>query len=77
MRKPARTRSNLKPERRSVPRYLTSLKGARDAAERQAIMAALEWAEGNVTQAAKVLGVSRIHLYKLLERHELAPRRSE
>lgn len=37
--------------------------------EREAVVAALAQAEGNVSQAAKLLGVSRAALYRRLEKH--------
>ncbi|HEY9104289.1 sigma-54 dependent transcriptional regulator [Chitinimonas sp.] len=39
--------------------------------ERDAIAAALQRAEGNISQAAKLLGVSRAALYRKLEKHGL------
>jgi transcriptional regulator of acetoin/glycerol metabolism len=38
---------------------------------RQALMAALEHAEGQRQRAAKLLGVSRARLYRMLERYNL------
>jgi DNA-binding NtrC family response regulator len=42
-----------------------------DGLERDAIVAALGRAEGNITRAAKLLGVSRAALYRKLEKHGL------
>ncbi len=39
--------------------------------EREAVQAALAQAEGNISQAAKLLGVSRAALYRKLEKHGL------
>ena len=39
--------------------------------ERQAVQAALAQADGNISQAAKLLGVSRAALYRRLEKHGL------
>jgi DNA-binding NtrC family response regulator len=39
--------------------------------EREAVQAALAQAEGNISQAAKLLGVSRAALYRRLEKHGL------
>lgn len=47
------------------------LKAARDAAEKRVIEMALTSCNGKVTQAAKVLGISRPTLYDLMSRHEL------
>jgi DNA-binding NtrC family response regulator len=43
-------------------------------AERQAIRCSLERAGGNVSQAARELGVSRMTLYRLLDRHAISHR---
>jgi DNA-binding NtrC family response regulator len=43
-------------------------------AERLAIRCSLERAGGNVTQAARALGVSRMTLYRLLDRHAISHR---
>jgi DNA-binding NtrC family response regulator len=41
------------------------------ALERDAVAAALEQAKGNISQAAKLLGVSRAALYRKLEKHDI------
>jgi two-component system NtrC family response regulator len=48
-----------------------NLKEVRDLAERKAIIRALEHSNGNITDAANALGVTRPTLYKLLEKHGL------
>ena len=48
-----------------------TLKEARERAEREAVQSALVHAEGNVTQAAKLLDISRPTLYDLLRYHNL------
>ncbi len=48
---------------------LLNLKEARARAERQAIRQALSIAEGNISRAAELLGVTRPTLYDLLERY--------
>jgi two-component system NtrC family response regulator len=47
-----------------------SLRDARDRAERQAVDAAVRKSAGNLSTAAKLLGISRPTLYSLLRRHE-------
>jgi two-component system, NtrC family, response regulator len=48
-----------------------NLRAARQCAEREAIRQALALAEGNITKAAELLGVTRPTLYDLLARHAL------
>jgi DNA-binding NtrC family response regulator len=50
-----------------------ALDGARHRAEREAIRASLASAGNNLSQAARDLGVSRMTLYRLLDKHGLAP----
>lgn len=50
-----------------------ALDGARQRAEREAIRASLASAGNNLSQAARELGVSRMTLYRLLDKHGLAP----
>ncbi len=45
--------------------------GTKDSAERGALTAALEKARGNMSQAARTLGVARSTLYRMMERHGL------
>jgi two-component system NtrC family response regulator len=54
----------------SVPPVL-SLAEAREEAERREIPRALSRSEGNITQAAKLLGISRPTLYELIRHHGL------
>jgi two-component system NtrC family response regulator len=48
------------------------LREARRRAERDAIEMALAHAEGNISKAAKLLGVSRPTLYDLVQEHGIA-----
>ena len=50
-----------------------TLKGARRSAERLALMQALATAKGNISRAAKLLGVSRPTLYELMRTHDVRP----
>jgi len=65
------TRADLGLERRSAPRDQLALEQARASAERNAIQMTLQHAGNNITHAAKELGVSRMTLYRLLEKHRL------
>ena len=48
-----------------------SLKGARDATEREMLVGALRRNNGNISRTAKALGISRPTLYDLMARHGL------
>jgi two-component system NtrC family response regulator len=50
-----------------------NLKAAREVADRKAIRHALARAENNISQAAKLLGISRPTLYDLLKQYDLSP----
>ena len=49
-----------------------NLRAVRQNAERQAVRAALAAANGNISRAAELLGITRPTLYDLMERNELA-----
>jgi two-component system NtrC family response regulator len=49
-----------------------NLKAAREAADRKAIRVALSQAEGNISGAAKLLGVSRPTLYDLMRQYDMS-----
>ncbi|NNC73050.1 MAG: PEP-CTERM-box response regulator transcription factor [Sphingomonadaceae bacterium] len=49
-----------------------NLKAAREIADRGAIRSALSRAEGNISQSAKLLGISRPTLYDLLKQYEMS-----
>ena len=50
-----------------------NLKQVREEAERRAIRRALTHADNNISEAAKILGITRPTLYNLLEKHHLKP----
>lgn len=53
--------------------HILSLDSARIRAERDAIRAALQQTRQNLSQAARVLGVSRVTLYRLMAKYGLTP----
>ncbi|MCV6612631.1 MAG: sigma-54 dependent transcriptional regulator [Amphritea sp.] len=55
----------------AVPSRVMSLEDARIEAEKRAIEMAMRFSKQNMTQAAKSLGVSRVTLYRLMEKHHL------
>ncbi|QEM68650.1 PEP-CTERM-box response regulator transcription factor [Geobacter sp. FeAm09] len=57
------------PAQSEPPRDVTSLRDARDRAEREVISAAIERQHGNILKAAEELEVSRPTLYDLLKKH--------
>ena len=50
---------------------ITTLRIARERAEREAVQRALALAEGNVSKAAKLLEISRPTLYTLMQQHKM------
>ena len=52
-------------------KLLLNLKAAREVADRKAIKRAISQTEGNISSAAKLLGISRPTLYDLLKQYEL------
>jgi DNA-binding NtrC family response regulator len=53
------------------PAPVDQLDDARHSAERTAIAQAIQRASGNISRAAKLLGVSRVTLYRLMKKHKL------
>ena len=54
-----------------APTDLLNLKAAREAADRSAILRAISQTDGNISNAAKLLGISRPTLYDLLKQYQL------
>ncbi|EWH02194.1 Fis family transcriptional regulator [Halomonas sp. BC04] len=59
-------------ERRMTNRHIITLEEARNSAEQEALISALSRNKHKVKKAADELGVSRVTLYRLMEKHELA-----
>ncbi|MEO8598290.1 MAG: sigma-54 dependent transcriptional regulator [bacterium] len=53
------------------PEYPISLESARATAERETILRALVQARNQISRAARLLGVSRVTLYRLLEKYQI------
>ena len=62
------TPADLGLERRTSGRYMLTLDEVRSTAERAAIQTALRRTHKNVSKAAQELGVSRVTLYRLMEK---------
>lgn len=54
-----------------------SLKSIRESSEKEALVMALELYDGQVSLAAKVLGISRATMYRLLNKHDLISEATE
>ena len=65
------TPGDLGLERRTSKRQLITLEEARALAEKQAIQSCLRATRNNISLAARQLGVSRVTLYRLLEKYNL------
>ena len=50
-----------------------NLKAAREQADRRMIRQALARSEGNISNTAKILGISRPTLYDLLKQYDMQP----
>lgn len=62
---------DLELERRTVGRGFVTLDEARMAADRDAIQATLLRTRFNIARAAQELGVSRMTLYRLMEKYDI------
>ncbi|KAA0010674.1 sigma-54-dependent Fis family transcriptional regulator [Billgrantia pellis] len=58
-------------ERRTAKRHAMTLEEARNCAEKEALLSALNRNKHKVKKAADELGVSRVTLYRLMEKHNL------
>ncbi|GKW48761.1 sigma-54 interaction domain-containing protein [Halomonas sp. NCCP-2165] len=56
-------------ERRRILRHVMTLEEARERAEKQALIAALGRNKARINSAASELGVSRVTIYRLMEKH--------
>lgn len=59
-------------ERRTNSRMQVTLNEARDSAEASSIRGALAQSRGSVSMAARQLGISRVSLYRLMEKHGIS-----
>jgi transcriptional regulator of acetoin/glycerol metabolism len=62
---------DLFPELSEAPNAFETLAETRDAAERRQILRALELTEGQIIEAARLLGVSRTTLWEKMQKHDL------
>ncbi|GAA4021257.1 sigma-54 dependent transcriptional regulator [Actimicrobium antarcticum] len=62
-------------DRPSEPLVLMSLDHARATADRAMIRRALAQARNHISQAAQLLGISRVTLYRLIEKYQLHPQK--
>ncbi|MEO5703041.1 MAG: sigma-54 dependent transcriptional regulator [Gammaproteobacteria bacterium] len=67
------TSADLGLDRRASQRRLVTLDEARNKAEKEAIQFSLRTNRNNVSKAARQLGVSRVTLYRLMEKYEITP----
>lgn len=65
------TPEDLGLERRNRKRYLSTLEEYRAEADQDAILSAMRYANYNITKAAKILNVSRVTLYSLIDKYNL------
>ena len=64
-------------ERRTSNRLAITLEEARNSAEKEALIGALNRNKHKVKKAADELGVSRVTLYRLMEKHQLGRKGEE
>jgi DNA-binding NtrC family response regulator len=64
--------NDLDLDRRKATRHMRTLDQARSEAEKQIILSVLNNTRNNVSESAKILDVSRVTLYRLMEKHNIA-----
>lgn len=62
---------DLQLEKREYPRDYTTLEESRADAERHAIQGGLRQSQNNISQAADLLGISRVTLHRLINKYQL------
>ncbi len=63
--------SDLELEKRQHPREHTTLEESRADADRNAIQGGLRQSQNNISQAAELLGISRVTLHRLINKYQL------
>lgn len=63
--------SDLELEKRRHPRDYTTLEESRADADRSAIQGGLRQSQNNISQAAELLGISRVTLHRLINKYQL------
>lgn len=67
------TSDDLGLNRRTSMRQVLTLEEARKSAEVEAILSVLRQTRNNISHASRTLGVSRVTLYRLMEKHSISP----
>jgi len=65
------TPADLPAEIRSKGKSRINLRSLKRELEKEALIEALDQAEGSVTQAARALGVSRVTVYRKMKQHDI------
>jgi transcriptional regulator with PAS, ATPase and Fis domain len=64
-------------DRRTKNRQLRTLEESRTDSDRETILASLRYHSNNISQAAESLGISRVSLYRLMDKYKIIVRVSE
>jgi len=67
------TSEDLGLDRRTSTRQVLTLEEVRKSAEVEAILSGLRHTRNNISEAARTLGVSRVTLYRLMEKYSISP----